>query len=89
MLPEYKSHIEAAADCCKNIHDLKWKVWGALGTGPGDMSVWAGLQDKNIREKTVEVLKEAKEQDIRLIAIIKEILKGRYEDGEKKLKKVS
>jgi AraC-like DNA-binding protein len=84
MLPDYATHIKDAAALCKNVHDLMWKVWGALGSGPGDLSVWAKLENKVIRAETISIINTAKEQDIRLIELIKEILSGRFTSETRK-----
>lgn len=78
MLPDYADHIKSAAALCKNVHDLMWKVWGALGSGPGDLSVWAKLSEKAVRAETISIIEQAKKQDLQLIELIKEILSGRF-----------
>ena len=85
LLPEYASEIEKAGAECRSIHDLMWEVWGALGSGPGDLSVWSKLADRTVRQKTVEVIKKARQHDEALIQIIKTILSGRYQGDSKRL----
>jgi hypothetical protein len=85
LLPEYAAETEKAEAECRAIHDLMWEVWGALGSGPGDLSVWARLADSKVRKVTVEIIRKAKQHDEELIRIIKEILAGRFQDEAKRL----
>ena len=74
LLPEYSGLIKEAATLCKNVHDLMWKVWGALGSEPGDTSVWAMLKDEAVRKDTITIIENAKKQDTRLAELIKKIM---------------
>ena len=73
-LPAYVSPIKEAETLCRNIHDLMWKVWGALGSGLGDMSVWPKLEEEAVRSETMSIIEDAKKQDIKLIKMLKGIL---------------
>ena len=85
MLPRHADEIERAASCCISVHDLMWEVWGALGSGPGDMSVWDRLRDSTVRKQTASIIEKAKHHDTSLIEVIKSILSDRFAGDSERL----
>ena len=85
MLPKHADELVKAGEACLAVHDLMWEIWGALGAGPGDMSVWERLGDRAVRKRTAEVIAQARDRDRELIAIIKTILSDRLEGDSQRL----
>jgi len=58
-----KEDLSQAAKCYDQEHSLMWKAWGLVG-GPGASVKKAKMfKDPEIREKTAEIILQAREQD--------------------------
>jgi hypothetical protein len=73
--PAMAPALLAAAACFEQEHALMWKVWGAVG-GNGHPDAWAALARPEVRRQVVELILQAREQDVEAAAHLERALEA-------------
>ena len=62
-MPYQASHLYAAASCYAKEHELVWEIWRNEGVGQRNVETEAKFANPEVRRRTIDLIKQARDQD--------------------------